>query len=149
VNKQGFTLLEIMLVAIILGVLITLSVPNFKNTYSTLEFDNTTKNIFQLMKYAQEKAILQKCYYKFVFSERKYWIEKGISLEKFHRPSDKTGKIQIIPDKININPDDFSLIFAPDGNIEEQEIIISKDNELKYKITTKEPIGHLTCIQEK
>ncbi|MFC2140143.1 Tfp pilus assembly protein FimT/FimU [Candidatus Auribacterota bacterium] len=144
-RRSGFTLLEIMLVAIILTLLISITVPNFKKTYENMELDNAVRNISQLMKYIQEKGVLGGISYRILFLENKYWIEKQGKGATYFRLRDKIGKTYFLPKDVSIDPREINIHFFPDGDIEEAELIISKKNIKRYKITTKELKGHFAC----
>lgn len=145
--RAGFTLLEIMLVAIIVTILVVMAVPNFRKVYDNMELDNATKNILQIMKYAQERGILERCYYRITFADNKYWMEKRLAKEEFSRIKGRIGKTYTFPEAIEVEPEDFQINFLPNGDIDEREIILSNKNDKKYKITTKEPKGHLKLVE--
>ena len=55
----GFTLVEVILVAVVLGLLMTASVPRFQQTAQRLHTEQTAFALTQLLRYAHERAVAQ------------------------------------------------------------------------------------------
>ena len=53
----GFTLVEVILVAVVLGLLLTASVPRFQQTAQRLHTEQTAFALTQLLRYAHERAV--------------------------------------------------------------------------------------------
>ena len=56
---QGFTLVEVILVAVVLGLLLTAAVPRFQQTAQRLQTEQTAFALTQLLRYAHERAVAQ------------------------------------------------------------------------------------------
>ena len=65
---SGFTLLELTLVVLLIAVLIGLSTPLFRRTFSSIQIRNISFNIAKTVNYAQEMAIVEKVSYKLNFN---------------------------------------------------------------------------------
>ncbi len=55
-NKDGFTLIEIMVVVVILGLLMAVAVPKFSSN-KRYELENTVRNLVRDIRYAQQEAM--------------------------------------------------------------------------------------------
>ena|SRR3989338_8355195 len=55
----GFTLVEVILVAVVLGLLLTAAVPRFQQTAQRLQTEQTAFALTQLLRYAHERAVAQ------------------------------------------------------------------------------------------
>src|SRR3989338_10744732 len=58
-SQAGFTLVEVILVAVVLGLLLTASVPRFQQTAQRLQTEQTAFALTQLLRYAHERAVAQ------------------------------------------------------------------------------------------
>ena len=58
-SHAGFTLIEVVLVTIVLGLLLTASVPRFQQTAQRLHTEQTAFALTQLLRYAHERAVAQ------------------------------------------------------------------------------------------
>ncbi|MBI4004213.1 MAG: GspH/FimT family pseudopilin [Candidatus Omnitrophica bacterium] len=56
---QGFTLVEVILVAVVLGLLLTAAVPRFQQTAQRLQTEQAAFSLAQLLRYAHERAVIQ------------------------------------------------------------------------------------------
>lgn len=56
-NQQGFTLLEIMIVTVIIGIAAALAVPNFTMMYARHELYQTTTSLYNRLVFARSAAI--------------------------------------------------------------------------------------------
>ena len=55
----GFTLVEVILVAVVLGLLLTAAVPKFQQTAQRLQTEQAAFSLAQLLRYAHERAVIQ------------------------------------------------------------------------------------------
>lgn len=58
-NRRGFTLLELVLVCVVLGVLLTASLPRFQQSVERLRLERTAFELTQLLRYAHERSVGQ------------------------------------------------------------------------------------------
>lgn len=58
-HRAGFTLIEVILVAVIIGILVAASVPRFKDTAQRLRTEQGAVLLAQQLRYARERAIAQ------------------------------------------------------------------------------------------
>jgi type II secretion system protein H len=58
-NSLGFTLIELVLVCVVLGVLIVTSVPTLQRTARRLRAEHTVFELAQLMRYARQRAVAE------------------------------------------------------------------------------------------
>jgi type IV fimbrial biogenesis protein FimT len=56
-NERGFTLLEIMIVVVIIGIIAALAVPNFMTMYARNELYQTTTSLYNRLVFARSAAI--------------------------------------------------------------------------------------------
>lgn len=58
-RRQGFTLIELVLVCAVLGILLASSLPRFQQTAERLRLERSAFELTQLLRYARERAIAQ------------------------------------------------------------------------------------------
>jgi len=58
-REDGFTLIELVLVVVILMVVVGISTPLFRNTYRELPLRESAHNISRLMAYARERSVAE------------------------------------------------------------------------------------------
>jgi prepilin-type N-terminal cleavage/methylation domain-containing protein len=59
-NKNGFTLIEMMCIVVIIGIIATVSFPKFETTIHRLQVRNTARHMVSTMRLARSNAISQK-----------------------------------------------------------------------------------------
>ena len=134
-RQSSFTLIELILVILLISILIGLSTPLFKRTFSGLQLKNTTFNITKIINYAQEIAIVERVNYKvnFDFEEGNFWITKldeSGDIPVYKRIGGRHGRIFLLPRELIIAGKKEEIILYPDGRSDEVEIkIIDKSGE--------------------
>ena len=66
-RRAGFTLIELVIVAAIILVLVAVSSPLFRATIRDLELQDATYNLSKLIKYGQQRAIIEEKKYRLLF----------------------------------------------------------------------------------
>ncbi|MFH1360891.1 MAG: prepilin-type N-terminal cleavage/methylation domain-containing protein [Candidatus Omnitrophota bacterium] len=148
-RKKSFTLIELLLVVILLGVLAALAIPNFGPTYANLQLRETAENISYLMRYAQSQSIIKDKIYRLVLENNAtYWIEEGSGNAQnpdqelnFERVRSRQGRIFRIPDNLSVESDVSLIQFYPDGTIDKVRIILTNTRDKTYTLSTAEQAG--------
>lgn len=153
-GRAGFTLIELLLVIIIIGILSAVSIPIFKNSFSDLQLSDTSYNLARLMRYAQQRSIVERVNYRLNFDQQltRFWLTRNSnpqSPEVYSRLSDKTGKVTLIPPKVKIETESYSVNFYPDGKIDKVTIYLSSPKEAYFTITTQEQTGYVELFDYK
>jgi len=142
IKNKGFTLIELVLVVFLISVLVALSTPLFKRTFTDLQLRNTVYNVTKTINYAREMAIIERSNYKinFNFKKGEYWItrlhrtgEKSI----YKRTGGRYGRIFSLPEGIYFNARDDEMLFYPDGRAEEIELKIYGKDKKGYLLKIK------------
>ncbi len=127
-KRQAFTFIELIVVVIVLGILISLSAPRIKRSFAFFELENYTKNIYFLCNYLQSSSISEAKIYSLDFLQdvREF---KALSLKEggqWEILKGRFGKSYKVPDNLSleISPvDKAKIFFYPDGSIDPFSIL--------------------------
>lgn len=133
-NNKGFTLLEIVLVISILGILITMILPNFSRSQLSARVTTHNSNV-NMLKSAGAMYLIDHPV------QEKIDIKKKIDLDNLNPYLDQDSNMKVDPILLNeidmIN--EFEVSITPKGNIViEPGELIFKDNILSLKKVEKE-----------
>jgi len=157
-GSGGFTLIEILLVTIIMGIVLVLAVPNFFKGYTRFQINKTSDDLLTVSRWAQAMAIGQERMYALSFSgdRRSYNLVRvkvplsneaaGIDGQDSFEPVKGTlGRMHTIPDAIHMDTDKDRIEFHPDGTIDPVTIRLATP-EQKTVISSTEVRGMMTKV---
>jgi len=145
-NRRGYTLIELVLLTIIIVILVGISTPLFRRTFTDLEIKDASYNMARLIGFAQEKAVMEAIPYRLILDqeESSYYLTKSDQKdpEKYIRLKEKFGKRFLMPRGITLKADKKKITFYPDGHSDKALIrLIGKKGALK--IDVKGTLGHV------
>lgn len=163
-KKNAFTLIELMFVTVIIFVIIGLSVPLFRKTYSDLTARDTAFTLSTMAGFAQEKAVLDRKIYKTVFNfdEGLYRLLESEEVEGvlvYKNAQGRFGRARRLPRGLFFkDPADTAsgqdsgrhekeLFFYPDGRCDDLVIQVVDKSGAGYCLATK-GFGNLAQVQE-
>lgn len=87
-NKQGFTLIEVLVVLAIMGAMMTVIVPNFRKLLPRREREVFIGKLNGLAQYAWQHALIERKIHKIVFDFKKNqaWVEMAVGTSKSGEP---------------------------------------------------------------
>jgi len=140
-NKSvaAFTLIELFLVVLLLSVIVSLSTPMFRRTFSELSLKNTAFTISKLANYSQEMAIIDRASYRMNLDYKNgtFWLAKLEPKENTYKKlTNRYGKIFRFPDGAEISGPE-KIDFYPDGRCDEVEIRITDAHGTGYAVRTQ------------
>ncbi len=148
-KNKGFTLIEIVLVSIIIVILVGVSSPVFRNSFSGIQAKDACQNLVYLMRYLQAKSIAERVFSRvnFDFKEGLFWasLEKKDQPGEFERLKGKWGKAYKIPQGISLSleaEDEPVIEFYPDGSSSSVKIKISDNKAAAFSINTQRTIRY-------
>jgi len=150
---DGFTLVEILMVVIIVGIVLALAAPNFSKGYSRFELDKTADDLLSVSRWAQAMAIGQERTYALSFSEdrRSYGLARAIINEQtgeqssFEPVNGSLGRMHKIPDTVQIDLNEDRIEFYPDGTIDPATIQLNSP-EQKTVLSSSQVRGMMTKV---
>lgn len=158
-KRPGFTFIELMLVAILIGIVVGISTPIFRRTFGHLQLDDTCHNIAKLMRYAQQRAVVEREAYRLRFDSSRgtYWLEvekaevDPLRTSKAFVPiRGRFGKRYPIPRGIVVTfkeEDVTAITFYPDGRADNVTIYVSDQKANAYTLKTARRIGYVKVVE--
>lgn len=140
----GFTLLELMLVAVIILILVSVSTPLFKRTYEDLRLTSSAKEISSVMQFCQERAVFERKNFRFnVNPDKKTYqlLAKDEEKGEFQPLRSRWGRAFKIPDGIDIEADQDTVDFFPDGTATPASLYLTNKEGQVFTILTEQETG--------
>ncbi|MDP8266516.1 MAG: prepilin-type N-terminal cleavage/methylation domain-containing protein [Candidatus Aceula meridiana] len=139
---NAFSLIELLLVVILIGVLAGLSLPRFSQSYSQIRLEQTAYNLASMMRYAQGRALSRQEEIQLQFDSdftRYHLMErKG---DNFEVIEGRRGRAQLIPKGISIESEETTVGFSPGGAMDKVRIYLSNEKGKIFTVTTRELRG--------
>lgn len=87
-NKKGFTLIEILVVLAIIGIMMTVIVPNFKKLLPRRERQQFLSKVNALTRLAWQRALIERKIHRVVFNfkNNEFWVEAPTGGNKLGEP---------------------------------------------------------------
>lgn len=148
---NGFTLVELTLVTLLLLVIVGLSAPVVKKTFQSLSSKDASYNIVKLINYAQEMAVLERRNFKitFDFSKGKYQLFELDSQGKepvYKKASSRFGKVFSLRQGLSLRGEKKEIVFYPDGHCDDIKIFVMSKRS-GYSIATR-GFGNMAQVKE-
>jgi Tfp pilus assembly protein FimT len=123
-NSRGITIMEIMIVAVIVGIVSTLAAPRFVQALNKLKLKRAGRDLISSLRLARSDAVSQRHQFGVYFDRKtqEYVLFKDIAdLGSFtySAASDSAIFTKILPTKVNFGTStfpSFTIIFKPDGS---------------------------------
>jgi|YelNatPaOPRAMG01_1025707.scaffolds.fasta_scaffold164808_2 general secretion pathway protein H len=147
-KKKGFSLIELFIVLLILGLSISLVAPSLSKLFNTIEFKTTVQKISSLLRYYRSEAINKGRIYRVIFDldEAVLKIKSLDSEETISYPLPKGILIkEINPNLIVDSSEKPTIEFYPNGGSNGGSILLNKDNR-EFKIFIH-PLTGMVMIQ--
>ncbi|MCZ6864855.1 MAG: type II secretion system protein [Candidatus Dadabacteria bacterium] len=161
-RKDGFTLLEILVVILIIGAFFFVAVPKFQDL-TEVNLKSASRNLSATIKYLYNEAAFKKNIYRLAFDleNGEYWIET-LQGNEYRASGDSSHKRRKLPTGVYFkdviterslgrNPltdeKDF-ILFLPTGFVEPAVIHLYTDSERYYTLVTKPYTGGTKVYDE-
>ena len=130
-RASAFTLLELIIVMVILGIIFMVSVPRFRSTHDYLQLQSIAGEISNLSRYVREKAILRRTTYRLNFEKSSAGTNKARLFVTYKENNDfsideKRMAIEV-PKGIDLRLDDNgnTIDFYIDGTMQKKVITLT------------------------
>jgi prepilin-type N-terminal cleavage/methylation domain-containing protein len=145
-TNNGFTLIEILLVVIIIGIVLALSAPNFSNGYTRFQLNKTADDLLTVSRWAQAMAIGQERIYALSLADdhHSYKLVRSNN-DTFEPVNGSLGRMHPIPESISLDASNDSIEFYPDGTIDPATIQLASPGQ-KIILSSTEVRGMMTKV---
>lgn len=132
---RAITFIELILVIVIIGILIGVSLPRFRNTFNDLQLNGFSRELQASMNYLRQRSIVEGkiIYLNIENDNREYWAKI--------KDQDYRLKTYKIPAQIRIEAEQEQIIFYPDGNIDKVTINLFGFDNQSITLTTRGVFG--------
>ena len=161
-KNSAFTLIEILLVIVIMGIVLAIAAPNFSNGYSNVQLKKTADDLLTVSRWAQAMAIGQERTYALSFSNDRHsynLIRTKDSLQNeevvtndgtddadnYEPVHGALGKMHTVPGAIRLDTKDDLIKFYPDGTIDQSKIQLVTPKQ-KIVLSSSEVRGMMTKV---
>lgn len=158
-KNKAFTLIELLLVVLLLGVVVGFSLPNFSHAYERFQLSQSAEDLAYLIRYAQSRAIMKRTTLQLILDSvsQRYWLmqkeasdlKANSSKDVFKRIPGRWGHIVRLPEKISLKvekADQREMKFYPDGKMDRIRISVSGTKEY-FIVSTKEQSGSVYVFE--
>lgn len=121
--KKGFSLIELLIVLVVVGVLVLISMPAIRSYEPTMQLSGATRELISDIRYAQQLSVTEQIEYgiRFFSLSDEYQIIK-------HNPEEEIIQVKYLPDQVSFGQiTEFiedELKFNPYGAVREPGTII-------------------------
>lgn len=156
---RGFTLLELMLVIVIMGIMVAVSIPSFSGVFAQTRLTTATSSLASALGFAGRLAVMERlsCRLNCDTQQGTYWL----SIEKdpleapgtYSKPDGHLGKDRSLPQGIKISkmltprgvsPEQEKYICAsPNGKMEEALLYLTNEKGEIYTIFTSKTFSRV------
>jgi prepilin-type N-terminal cleavage/methylation domain-containing protein len=127
-TRQGFTLIELMLVSAIILALVGVSMPVFKKTYEDLIFTSYVKDMSYAINFCRERAVFERRQYRLLIDNEKNAyniLTKDEDDAGFIQAHNARGSVFKVPNGVQVKSDRQTIDFLPDGTMDSATIYIT------------------------
>ena len=120
-TEKGVTMMELMIVAVIVGVMSALAVPSFLNYTTKLEAKSTARDIVSTLRAARSKAISERVKYGVFFdagNKRYTFFKEKTGNEQYDAGGDSLISQIVLEPDVNYGANSFTnttVVFKTDG----------------------------------
>lgn len=155
ITNKAFSLIELLLVAVLLLVVAGLSIPDLSRAYDTVQLRAASRNISYLMRYAQSLAVIHQKEYRICFRQNPiaYWLEEAVAdnsgtgmngeEKRFERLKGAKGRIFSLPSGVTVDVLTPNIVFYPDATMDRAQVLVRGKNQKEIIISTQERRGQI------
>jgi len=144
-TRYGFTLLELLVLLLILGLGALLIIPRFAGSREKLTEDSLLRDLETKIRYAQYHAVLENKRFLFRYDrdKKKYGILKEADEnagKNWIPPSGSWGKSKPVQEPFALSVRrKADILFLPDGSASESDLILLKDKKKSPRSVLENP----------
>ncbi|MFP4499614.1 MAG: prepilin-type N-terminal cleavage/methylation domain-containing protein [Candidatus Hydrogenedentota bacterium] len=147
--QAGFSLIELMIVMMVLGILAAAVMPVYGGSVKTMRLRSFQSDLVQFIGYVQERAVTDVQEYRIYVDEEKatYWVMRHAGWEDeekvFARAKDDLGKVRAFPPALEVKLDNHwhkdrdrdaeYMTCYPNGSCDIVELTLREDGARRHR----------------
>jgi len=170
--NAAFTLIELIVVVAIIAVMIAVSSPLFIKTFRDLELKDAAYNVSKIIRYGQQRAIIEENRYRllFDFDNSSYRLQIEVRKEEIREPSGgdedegapekvivrsweaikgRFSEAMYLPENIRFKGTEDRITFLPNGRCNKMSIFVYDKKKNVMEITTNGRAGYVGVSEVK
>ncbi len=141
-GRRSFTLIEFLLVIILTGILITVSLPNLRNSFDDFRLNDFSGQLQLSMMYLKDRSIVEgKVVALTIDNENK-------KLTAQFKGETRLLRTLTLPQGLFLNSAQQQIFFYPDGQIDSVTLTVANARGHKMTLTTKGVFGGLKWLAQ-
>ncbi len=151
-RQQGFTLMELVMVITLMGVMMGMAIPSFRNLMSSQELKNAAQGISNIIRYARSEAIQRSAQTKVVFDAEAGGLLFSVETDPFLQPGVFTEERTPFPVPKQLREpaaikiasfekqslygglEENELLFSPDGSTSDALLVLVDETQRAYTV---------------
>ncbi len=149
-RAEGFSLLELVLVVLVMGLAVAISYPSLSRGSATLRLRAAGRDVLNVLRYAREKAITEQSELRIVAEKEAHQVvltdELGEGGRSYALPSDvRIERLLLGTDEVREGP--IVIRFLPNGSSTPATIVLKSDAGGALRIITEPITGGARILQ--
>ena len=157
--SRGYTLIELIVVIILISLMMTLTIPRFRNAVLSDNLESATRRLINTIKTLRVDSIRErKAYYlRFDLESGRFWVDSSdmneeahsIALEKVYSLPDDVHILDIqLKDKGKITTGETAILFSRKGYIQPSAIHLGSDEDKKFTLALSPFLGRIKLFED-
>ena len=152
-NQKGFTLIELTIVIIVLGVMLSLVIPRL-GEIGEADLKRSSRHLTGMIRFLRDEAQARKAVYRLRFDIQggRYWAEvmtltgeQTVEFKKYHSEmageGELSGRTAFGDVKVGSHPEDPYIQFTPDGWVEKAFIHLRDGDDRPFTLIVNPLMG--------
>lgn len=150
-HPNAFTLIELLLVLVIVGIVVGIAVPNFSRGYSSFNISQSVNDLNSLSRWSQAMAVAKRTTYAIAFAKDRRSYRAVVKAEgegpEWVAVKTSAGRPRLLAEELRLETSKDVVRFFPDGTVDPVRIEISMGKRTRV-LSSEHVRGALLVIDE-
>lgn len=154
-EESGWTLVELLLVIVLLGVVASVAVPGLRGALAWAQVTTAAQELSAVLRFARARAIVERAVHRVRMAPERgwYWIERAVQpgetdadADGFVRVSARGGQIYAVPGRVRVETTVDEIRCYPDGGMDEATVVLQAPGDRVRTVTTAGFFGRVRVV---